>query len=154
MRLGDFGMNRRSLLLTYFMAAARIFESERSQERLAWAKTAFLIETIASSFHIGRANPSDQELRKAFVQILSKKLYCCISQKRNPCKPLMKLDSNRTTQKLIDTLLRTLNHLLLDALMVHGRDISRSIRCAVSNHSIRLIFRGETIAPRWTNSQG
>ncbi|KAK5811199.1 hypothetical protein PVK06_026523 [Gossypium arboreum] len=133
MRLGDFGMNRRSLLLTYFMAAARIFEPERSQERLAWAKTAFLIETIASSFHNGRANPSDQELRKAFVQV--------------------KLDSNRTTQKLIDTLLRTLNHLLLDALMVHGRDISRSIRCAVSNHSIRLIFRGETIAPRWTNSQ-
>lgn len=44
-----------------------------------------------------------------------------------------KLDSNRRVQKLIDTLLRTLNHLSLDALVAHGRDISCSIRRAVSN---------------------
>lgn len=49
-----------------------------------------------------------------------------------------KLDSNRTIQKLIDALLRTLNYLSLDALVAHGRDISRDIRHAVSNHSIHI----------------
>lgn len=66
MNLGDFGVSRRSLLLTYFMAAASIFEPERSQERLAWAKTAFLVEAIACSFD-NEMRPSEQ--RKAFVQV-------------------------------------------------------------------------------------
>ena len=66
MNLGDFGVSGRSLLFTYFMAVASIFEPERSQERLAWAKTVFLVETIATSFD-SAMKPS--ELRKEFVQV-------------------------------------------------------------------------------------
>lgn len=66
MNLGDFGVSQGSLLLAYFIAAASIFEPERSPERMAWAKTAFLVETIASPFD-NAIKPS--ELRKAFVQV-------------------------------------------------------------------------------------
>ena len=67
MNLGDFGVSGRSLLFTYFMAVASIFEPERSQERLAWAKTAFLVETISSSFD--KAMKPNDKLRKSFVQV-------------------------------------------------------------------------------------
>nr|BAB03594.1 copalyl diphosphate [Scoparia dulcis] len=43
---GEYGMSERSLLLAYYIAAASIFEPERALERLAWAKTAILMETI------------------------------------------------------------------------------------------------------------
>ncbi|KAL4352900.1 hypothetical protein GQ457_06G029270 [Hibiscus cannabinus] len=119
MGLPEFGATRRSLLLTYFMAAASIFEPERAQERLAWAKTAFLVETIASFFdHAGKP----KELRHTFVQ-----LFRTVVDARFRHINGRKLDSNKTVQKMIDTLLRTLNHLSLDALVAHGRDISRSI---------------------------
>ncbi|XWS46829.1 hypothetical protein CRYUN_Cryun14cG0101800 [Craigia yunnanensis] len=120
MNLGDFGVSRRSLLLTYFVAAASIFEPERSQERLAWAKTAFLVETIASSFD-NATKPN--EMRKAFVNVFRSVMDARFSHING-----RKLDSNRTIQKLIYTLLRTLNHLSLDALVAHGRDIGCSIR--------------------------
>ncbi|XVE77787.1 hypothetical protein DITRI_Ditri13aG0090800 [Diplodiscus trichospermus] len=122
MNLGDFGVTRRSLLLTYFVAAASIFEPERSQERLAWAKTAFLVETIASSLD---SATKPNEMRKTFVQ-----LFRCVMDARFGHTNGRKLNSNRTIQKLIDTLLRTLNHLSLDALVAHGRDITCSIRRA------------------------
>ncbi|PPS13374.1 hypothetical protein GOBAR_AA07199 [Gossypium barbadense] len=139
MGLGDFGMSRRSLLLSYFMAAASIFEPERSQERLAWAKTAFLVETIASSFHNGIPKPSDYELRKRFVQVFTSLGYAPFSHFNG-----RKLDSNRTMQKLIDALLRTLNYLSLDALVAHGRDISRDIRRAWEKWMLKWAEEGDT----------
>ncbi|KAA8550860.1 hypothetical protein F0562_002544 [Nyssa sinensis] len=48
--LGQFGISQTSLLFKYYMAAASIFEPERSKERLAWAKTSVLVETILSYF--------------------------------------------------------------------------------------------------------
>ncbi|XP_012473916.1 ent-copalyl diphosphate synthase 1 isoform X1 [Gossypium raimondii] len=138
MGLGDFGMSRRSLLLSYFMAAASIFEPERSQERLAWAKTAFLVETIASSFHSGIHRPSDYELRKRFVQVFTSLDDAPFSHFNG-----RKLDSNRTMQKLIDALLRTLNYLSLDALVAHGRDISRDIRRAWEKWMLKWAEEGD-----------
>ncbi|XVF21764.1 hypothetical protein REPUB_Repub12eG0118100 [Reevesia pubescens] len=135
MRLGDFGVSRRSLLLTYFMAAASIFEPERSQERLAWAKTTFLVETIASSFD-NTMKPT--ELRKTFVQAFRTVVDARFSHING-----RKLDSNRTIQKLIDTLLRTLNHLSLDALVAHGRDISCSIRRAWEKWMLMWVEEGD-----------
>lgn len=41
-------MSEESLLLAYYIAAASVFEPEKSGERLAWAKTATLAKTIAS----------------------------------------------------------------------------------------------------------
>lgn len=44
----EFGLSERSLLLAYYIAASTAFEPEKSSERLTWAKTAILVETIAS----------------------------------------------------------------------------------------------------------
>lgn len=57
--LEELGLSRERLLVVYFLAAANIFEPDRSQERLAWVKTLALLETITSKYH-------DQEQRKAF----------------------------------------------------------------------------------------
>nr|AKN91186.1 copal-8-ol diphosphate synthase [Salvia miltiorrhiza f. alba] len=46
--LGEFGLSERSLLLAYYIAASTAFEPEKSGERLAWATTIILVETIAS----------------------------------------------------------------------------------------------------------
>lgn len=61
-KLRDYGLSKTSLLEAYFVAAASIFEPERANERLAWAKTASLVETITSYFNNG-ASDGD----KAFV---------------------------------------------------------------------------------------
>jgi len=63
-RLGEIGLSKRELLLAYFLAAASIFEPERSQERLAWAKTAALLETITSYVR-------DEDLKKDFSKNFS-----------------------------------------------------------------------------------
>ncbi|KAL5055432.1 hypothetical protein RYX36_036114 [Vicia faba] len=42
------GLSKKNLLYAYFVAAANIFEPERSLERLAWAKTAALLRTLKS----------------------------------------------------------------------------------------------------------
>ncbi|KAK8555395.1 hypothetical protein V6N13_045927 [Hibiscus sabdariffa] len=138
MGLGVFGVSRRSLLLTYFMAAASIFEQERSPERLAWAKTAFLVETIASSFDNGIIKPTDRELRETFVQVFTSSADAPLSHING-----RKLDSNKKIRKLIDTLIRTLNQLSLDALVAHGRDISRTIRHARENWMLKWVDEGD-----------
>ncbi|KAK8630703.1 hypothetical protein V6N13_079484 [Hibiscus sabdariffa] len=138
MGLGVSGVSRRSLLLTYFTAAASIFEPERSLERLAWAKTAFLVETIASSFDNGIIKPTDHELRETFVQVFTSSADAPLSHISG-----RKLDSIKTTLKLIDTSIRTLNQLSLDALVVHGRDISRSIRHAWEKWMLKWVDEGD-----------
>ncbi|KAL4312575.1 hypothetical protein GQ457_01G053180 [Hibiscus cannabinus] len=138
MGLGVSGVSRRSLLLTYFTAAASVFEPERSLERLAWAKTAFLVETIASSFDNGIIKPTDHELRETFVQVFTSSADAPLSHING-----RKLDSIKTTRKLIDTLIRTLNQLSLDALVVHGRDISRSIRHAWEKWMLKWVDEGD-----------
>lgn len=62
-KLRDYGLSKTSLLVAYFVAAASIFEPERANERLAWAKTASLVETITSYFNNG-ASDGD---KRAFV---------------------------------------------------------------------------------------
>ncbi|KAF5732772.1 Copalyl diphosphate synthase [Tripterygium wilfordii] len=52
--LGGFGVNKRSLLRTYFLTTSNIFEPERSVERLTWTKTAILVQAIASYFENSR----------------------------------------------------------------------------------------------------
>ena len=53
------------MLFAYYVAAARIFEPERSLERLAWAKTTALLQILESNF-------KDEETRNAFVDQFNK----------------------------------------------------------------------------------
>lgn len=48
--LREYGVSRRSVLRTYFVAASSIFEPDRSSERLAWARTAVLMEAVSTHF--------------------------------------------------------------------------------------------------------
>ena len=59
--LEKFKLSRERLLFLYFLAAASIFEAEKSQERLAWITTAAFIEAIT-------ATCDDEQQRRAFVQ--------------------------------------------------------------------------------------
>ncbi|KAI4326509.1 hypothetical protein MLD38_031818 [Melastoma candidum] len=63
-KLDEFGVSRKCLLHSIFVAAATIFEPERSMERIAWAKSAVLVEAISSS--LGDAISSNH--RKLFLR--------------------------------------------------------------------------------------
>ncbi|KAG6700313.1 hypothetical protein I3842_08G106300 [Carya illinoinensis] len=65
--LGEFGLSKRALLLGYFLAAASIYEPERSRERLAWVKTTALVETIASYV-------DKEQMRRAFLNEFAKNI--------------------------------------------------------------------------------
>ncbi|KAJ6736113.1 ENT-COPALYL DIPHOSPHATE SYNTHASE CHLOROPLASTIC [Salix viminalis] len=67
--LRDFGISRRTLLFSYFLAAASIFEQERSKERLAWASTTILLDIIDSYFPENHGNSREQ--RRAFIHEFS-----------------------------------------------------------------------------------
>ncbi|KAK4285651.1 hypothetical protein QN277_002321 [Acacia crassicarpa] len=91
--LEKFGVSKDRLLLAYFLAAANIFEPDRSQERLAWVKTCALIHALRSTFE-------DQDQRKAFVHELN-----------NSSTSLNErwLNKNRSREGLLGTLLETLH---------------------------------------------
>ncbi|KAI3732398.1 hypothetical protein L1987_63603 [Smallanthus sonchifolius] len=52
-----------SLLVSYYVAAASIFEPERSSERNSWAKTTILVDTISKLFESPQLSKGD---RRAF----------------------------------------------------------------------------------------
>ncbi|GLT61948.1 hypothetical protein SLA2020_346180 [Shorea laevis] len=116
--LGDFGLSRKTLLFAYFLAAASIFEPERSNERLAWVKTTALVEAITSHF-------DEEEMRRAFLH-----------EFRNNAEPRDSINRRRSNTnkaglgRLVGTLLQTLNHLSLEGLVAHGQDISHHLRRA------------------------
>lgn len=50
-RLKKYGMVKEDMLKTYFLAAASIFEPDRAEERLNWARTAMLAKAFITSFY-------------------------------------------------------------------------------------------------------
>ncbi|XP_075489850.1 LOW QUALITY PROTEIN: ent-copalyl diphosphate synthase 1-like [Primulina tabacum] len=115
--LGEFGLSERSLLLSYFIAAASVFEPENSEVRLAWAKTAILMETIVSHFN-GQQLSEDRKC--AFIDEFE---YACDIKYVNGGR-------YKTRNSLVGTLLRTLNQLSLDTLLASGRDIHQQLHHA------------------------
>ncbi|XP_054814368.1 ent-copalyl diphosphate synthase 5-like [Prosopis cineraria] len=91
--LEKFGLSKERLLVAYFLAAANIFEPERSQERLAWVKTSALIHTLKSTYH-------DQHQRKAFLDEFN-----------NTSTSLNErwLNKNKSREGLLGTLIETLH---------------------------------------------
>ncbi|XP_054803586.1 ent-copalyl diphosphate synthase, chloroplastic-like isoform X2 [Prosopis cineraria] len=109
-RLGEFGLSRKALLFDFFLAAASMFEPERSQERLAWAKTSALLHTITS--HV-----KDDPRRKAFVN----HFISCI--KERDYSTAWRLNRNRTEEGLVGALVETIDQLSWDILVSHGHEI-------------------------------
>nr|QMW69080.1 terpene synthase 3 [Callicarpa americana] len=115
--LEEFGLSERSLLQAYYIAAACAFEPEKSEERLAWAKTAILVETIISHFHRQQLS---REQKRAFVDEFE---HGSVLKYANGGR-------YKTRRSLVGTLLRTLNQLSLDILLAHGRDIHQPLKNA------------------------
>ncbi|KAL0370520.1 UNVERIFIED_CONTAM: Kolavenyl diphosphate synthase TPS5, chloroplastic [Sesamum angustifolium] len=115
--LGEFGLSERSLLQAYYIAAASIFEPEKSGERLAWAKTAALVETIVS--HFDRQQLS-REQKWAFVNEFR---HGSIIRDANGGR-------YRTRKSLGGILIRTVSQLSLDTLLAHGKDIYQELHRA------------------------
>ncbi|KAM7253951.1 hypothetical protein ACFE04_031633 [Oxalis oulophora] len=118
-RLGDWGLSKRNLLLNYFVAAASIYEPERSNERLAWAKTAALVEAISLFFN--DENTLVEE-KKSLVKDFKTRVSA-----RDHGRNGRWLALNKTGQGLSKALFGNLNHLSLDALVAHGQDISHHL---------------------------
>ncbi|XP_076931288.1 ent-copalyl diphosphate synthase 1-like [Bidens hawaiensis] len=105
----QFGTNNiTGLLVAYYLAAASIFEPEKSKERIAWAKTMILMDTISSFFDSSHLSKED---RTAFVDAF-----------RNEFS-FRKHSKNEPWHEVMVALLKTLHTFALDALMAHSQDI-------------------------------
>lgn len=81
--LGKFGLSERNLLVTYYLAVGCVFEPERYRERLVWAKTAAIMETIKR--HFGSSQISGEHktaFRHDFAHSSSSSLHCLNSNAR------------------------------------------------------------------------
>ncbi|XP_050910981.1 ent-copalyl diphosphate synthase, chloroplastic [Lathyrus oleraceus] len=107
--LEGFGLTKNSLLFAYFVAAASIFEPERSLERLAWAKTTALLRTLKSYF-------KDEETRNAFGDQLNES----IKGGNNSNKWL----KNERDEKLLGVLLTTLDLIGFEMFRRHDQENS------------------------------
>ncbi|KAJ9543439.1 hypothetical protein OSB04_023146 [Centaurea solstitialis] len=101
--------NITSLLVAYYVAAASVFEPERSKERIAWAKTTTLVDAISSFFD---SQQLSKEHRRDFVD-----------EFRNTPSSLHPAKYGKPWRGLMVALQGTLHELSLDALMAHSRDI-------------------------------
>ncbi|XP_076923265.1 (-)-kolavenyl diphosphate synthase TPS10, chloroplastic-like [Bidens hawaiensis] len=99
--------NITSLLVAYYLAVASIFEPERSKERIAWAKTAILVDTISLIFDSSQLPKED---RIAFVDEFKHK------------SSFGSCSNNEPWHNVMVALQETL-HELLDALMTQSQDI-------------------------------
>ncbi|KAL0435734.1 UNVERIFIED_CONTAM: Kolavenyl diphosphate synthase TPS5, chloroplastic [Sesamum radiatum] len=116
--LGEFGLSESNLLVAYYIAAASVFEPERSNERLAWAKTAILVETIVSHPDLQQLS---REQKRTFVNIFEQ--YGCILNYANGAR-------YETRNNIVSALIKTVNQLSLNVLVEHGRDIHQSLNHA------------------------
>ncbi|XP_021897961.1 ent-copalyl diphosphate synthase, chloroplastic [Carica papaya] len=136
-KLEEYGSSRRSLLLAYFVAAASTYEPERSRERLAWAKTLVLTDAITAYFH---DLDSTESARRNFLNE-----FKLVSVNPSPYLNFGRRssDSNRGVQRLIATVIGTLNHISLDALVGHGRDVTYYLHQAWENWLVRWQEEGD-----------
>ncbi|KAL9142870.1 hypothetical protein ABFS82_14G199600 [Erythranthe guttata] len=111
--LGEFGLSERNLLLSYFIASASVFEPEKSNQRIAWAKTVILLETIKSQ-------QLSTEQKREFVDEFE---HGSILKFANGGR-------YKTRKSLIGTLIRTVSQISMDTLLAHGIDIHHQLYCA------------------------
>ncbi|WZZ11860.1 hypothetical protein YC2023_104949 [Brassica napus] len=117
--LSVWGVSRSELLECYYLAAATIFEAERSHERMVWAKSSVLVKAIFSSF-----GESSDSRRSFFDQFRN---YIANARQSDPYfnNRSIRLDRPGSVQAsgLVGILIRTLNQISFDHYMSHGRDV-------------------------------
>ncbi|KAJ8426087.1 hypothetical protein Cgig2_015762 [Carnegiea gigantea] len=97
-----------------------MFKPEKSKERLAWAKTATLLDAIASNFVKDKASRGERsEFVTEFQRSYMSQGYVGSHRIMQPNK--------RKEKRLLGALLSTLNQLSLDALVNYGRDIRHQL---------------------------
>ncbi|KAL0370518.1 UNVERIFIED_CONTAM: Kolavenyl diphosphate synthase TPS5, chloroplastic [Sesamum angustifolium] len=120
-------LSERSLRQAYYIAAASIYEPEKSGERLAWVKTAVLVETIVS--HFNRQQLS-RERKQAFVNEFR---HGSIVRDSNGGR-------YKTRKGLVGILIRTVSQLSFDAQSVHDKDIYQELNHAVTPTLSFMLF--------------
>ncbi|KAL2544635.1 Ent-copalyl diphosphate synthase [Forsythia ovata] len=113
--LQELGITRKYLLHAYFLAAATIFEPERSNVRLAWAKSQIICKIITSHFN---HETTSLEQRIAFLENF-----------RNNIDGLSKTKS-KNGHGILNILLKTLDQSSKDACGILGRDIIHQLHDA------------------------
>ncbi|EYU40922.1 hypothetical protein MIMGU_mgv1a023046mg, partial [Erythranthe guttata] len=108
--LGEFGLSERNLLLSYFIASASVFEPEKSNQRIAWAKTVILLDTIKSQ-------QLSTEQKREFADEFE---HGSILKFANGGR-------YKTGKSLIGTLIRTVSQISMDTLLAHGIDIHQQL---------------------------
>ncbi|CAN6453670.1 unnamed protein product [Victoria cruziana] len=108
-KFGEYGVSKRILLQSFFLAASVIFEPERASPRLAWTKTVVLMEAV--SRYLYRDGGSGNRL-SGFLDELGRS------------------DGSWSRRALVGVLLETLKILSLEALVAYGRDISQPLQRA------------------------
>ncbi|GJU79314.1 copalyl pyrophosphate synthase 2 [Tanacetum coccineum] len=106
------GSSYKNLLWSYYEAAASIFEPERYNERLAWAKTTVLLETITSIFTKSQFSNVDMQ---AFVDEF-------INAQQHGKNQI-------PWHNVMDAVHETLNQISADVLTAHGVDIHLHLLC-------------------------
>ncbi|XP_010422537.1 PREDICTED: ent-copalyl diphosphate synthase, chloroplastic-like [Camelina sativa] len=120
-RLNECGVSRSELLECYYLAAATIFESERSHERMIWAKSSVLVKAISSSF--GKSSDS----RRSFSDQFHKYIANARRSDHHFNYRSMRLDRPgrvHASQLVVGILIGTLNQMSFDLFMSHGRDVN------------------------------
>ncbi|KAI6695564.1 hypothetical protein NL676_023274 [Syzygium grande] len=120
-KLVDFAISGKTLLYSYFTAAASIYEPDRARERLAWAKTSMLVDAIASYLD---GEGTSREQRRAFVREFQQ-----FSRKQKHINGRSSIP-HKGEQGLIAALLGTLDQLSLEVLVARGEDIGHALRAA------------------------
>ncbi|CAM8991885.1 unnamed protein product [Rhodiola kirilowii] len=111
------GIGRRDLLVSYYLAAASVYEPGRSTERLAWAKSAVLIESVVSYLHSDGTSAAEQKKMSFLNEFRSKSLMkSAQAYKGNSLK------AKNVEQELAFILLKFLHQLSLDSHLVSETD--------------------------------
>nr|WCR39982.1 terpene synthase class II [Tectona grandis] len=95
----EFGISRKELLLAYFLAAATIFEPERTKERIMWAKSQIASKMIRSFFSEKTTS-------------VEHKVALLTGFRNNNINGLHQINSAEREHGLVDILVATLHQLL------------------------------------------
>nr|AZB50385.1 terpene synthase 1 [Pogostemon cablin] len=102
LKITSVGLSKRGVLLSYYLAAANLFEPQNSTHRIAWAKTSILVSAIQLS----------------------------PLQKRDFINQFHRSTANNgyeTSNVLVKSVIKGVHELSMDAMLTHNKDIHRQL---------------------------